>query len=293
VDTARVPGRSRSGRISIRVFAGLLHLYPGEFRRRYASEMTLLFTDQLREARRPSALAGLWRRTLADVVASALGEHLMRDRTLARSLEPFQPTRSMRLAGVVAIAGGVLLLWAYYSWNPFGDRHVNSARLLLFWAAGIAIALAFHGRQAAFRPLLARTATGAVVLCGGWNVLWLLLAWDRNSPFTGDFGLIGFVAGFLGWLAASYYGAAMLVISAAWLGMGRRAAIVTRMAGGTLLVGGLIATFGMDRLGLTRSDSYGELFATLGMVGVAGVGLAWLAMGLVLVVGGRRVHEAH
>lgn len=293
MDTARVPGPSGRWSLSTRVYTGLLHVYPAEFRRRYGGEMSRLFADQLRDARRPSGLAGVWLRGLADIASSAIGEHLRRDRTMARSLATFEPTRSMRLAGLLGVAGGVLLLWAFYSWNPFSDGHVNSVRLLLFWSAGVAIALAFHGRQAAVRPLLARAATGAIVLFGAWNVLWVLLAWDRSSPFSGDFGFIGFVASFLGWLAASFYGAAMLVISAAWLGMGRQAATITRLVAAMLLVTGVVATFGMDRLGLTRSEPYGELFGALGALGVGGVGLAWMAMGLVLVVGGRRAHEAH
>lgn len=291
MDTAGVPGPSRGRRLSSRLYAGLLYVYPAEFRRRYGREMALLFTDQLRDARRPSGQARVWLRSFADIASSAIGEHLRRDRTVARSLATFEPTRSMRLAGLLAVAGGVLLLWAFASWNPFGDPHVNAVRLLLFWSAGIAIALAFHGRQATARPLLARTATGAVVVLGAWNVLWILLAWDRSSPFSGDFGLAGFVASFLGWLSASYYGAVVLAISAAWRGMGRWSAAITRLAAALLAVAGVVATFGMDRVGLTRSEPYGELFETLGAVGVGGVGMAWLAMGLVLVVGGRRAHE--
>jgi hypothetical protein len=293
VDNARLPGQGRSGSLGSRVYGGLLHVYPTEFRRRYGSDMALLFSDQLRDARRPSGRAGVWLRGLADIASSAIGEHLRKDRIVAQSLATFAPTRSMRLAGVVAVVGGLLLLWAFLSWNPFVDGHVNAVRLALFWSAGVAIALAYHGRQAAVRPLLARTATGAVVLFGAWNVLWVVLAWDRDSPFSGDFGLLGFVASFLGWLAASFYGAATLAISAAWRGMDRWAATVTRLAAALLAVAGVVATFGMDRIGLTRSEPYGELFGTLGALGVGGVGLAWMALGLVLVVGGRRAHEAH
>lgn len=292
MDTARVPGRSRSGSLSTRLYAALLHAYPAEFRRRYADEMTVLFADQLRDARRPVGLAGVWLHGLADVTANAISEHMRRDRIVAQSLATFEPTRPMRMAGILAVTGGVLLLWAFVSWNPFSDPQVNAVRLLLFWSAGIAIALAYHGRQAAVRPLLARMATGAVVGFGVANVLWLLLAWDRTSPFSGDFGLVGFVAGSLGWLAASFYGAAMLVIAAVWLGMGRWAAMVTRSSAGVLLVAGVVATFGMDRLGLTRSEPFGDLFATLGALGVGGVGLGWLLLGLVLLVGGRRAGEA-
>jgi hypothetical protein len=292
MDTARVPGRSRTGSLSTRLYAALLRAYPAEFRRRYADEMIVLFADQLREARRSSEVAGVWLRSLADVTANAIGEHLRRDRTVAQSVATFEPTRPMRVAGILAVVGGVLLLWAFISWNPFSERSANWVRLALFGLSGIAVALAYHRRQAAVRPFLARAATGAVVVVGAWNELWLALAWDRDSPFGGDFGMIGFVAGFLGWIAASVYGAAMLVIAAAWLGMGRVTAVVTRLAAALLVVAGPVATLGMDRLGLTRSESYGELFTTLGMVGVMGVGLAWLVLGLVLVAGGRRIREA-
>jgi hypothetical protein len=292
MDTARVPGRSRTGSLSTRLYAALLRAYPAEFRRRYADEMIVLFADQLREARRSSEVAGVWLRSLADVTANAIGEHLSRDRTVAQSVATFEPTRPMRVAGILAVVGGVLLLWAFISWNPFSERSANWVRLALFGLSGIAVALAYHRRQAAVRPFLARAATGAVVVVGAWNELWLALAWDRDSPFGGDFGMIGFVAGFLGWIAASVYGAAMLVIAAAWLGMGRVTAVVTRLAAALLVVAGPVATLGMDRLGLTRSESYGELFTTLGMVGVMGVGLAWLVLGLALVAGGRRIREA-
>jgi hypothetical protein len=292
MDAARVPGRSRTGSLSTRLYAALLRAYPAEFRRRYADEMIVLFADQLREARRSSEVAGVWLRSLADVTTNAVGEHLRRDRTVAQSVATFEPTRPMRVAGILAVVGGVLLLWAFISWNPFSERSANWVRLALFGLSGIAVALAYHRRQAAVRPFLARAATGAVVVVGAWNELWLALAWDRDSPFGGDFGMIGFVAGFLGWIAASVYGAAMLVIAAAWLGMGRVTAVVTRLAAALLVVAGPVATLGMDRLGLTRSESYGELFTTLGMVGVMGVGLAWLVLGLVLVAGGRRIREA-
>ena len=44
----------------------------------------------------------------------------------------------------------------------------------------------------------------------------------------------------------------------------------------------------MDRLGLTRSEPYGELFGNLGALGVGAVGLGWLLLGTVLVLGPRR-----
>lgn len=276
---------------STRLYAGLLWLYPAPFRARYRDEMVLLFADQLRDARTERGLAGwllTWFRTLPDLAKTAIGEHLRGDRTVAQSLETFEPSRSMRLLGALAVLGGVLLLWAFVSWNPFTDQVVNSIRLVLFWAAGMAVAIAFHGRQAVASPRLAVLATGAVVAVAAWNIFGMLLAVGRDLPFAGAFGFAGFVAEFAGWLVASFYGASMLFMRAAWRGMPRWAGTVTRMAAVVLVVGGPVATFGMDRLGLTRSEPYGEAFGTLAALGVGAVGLGWLLLGTVLVLGPRR-----
>jgi hypothetical protein len=274
---------------SERLYAGLIRIYPAAFRERYRGEMVRLFADQLREARAGRGASGVlttWLRTLSDLATSAIGEHLRKDRTVAQSLATFQPTRSMRVLGAVAIGGGVLLLWAFISWDPFADRTVNTIRLAMFWLASIAVAVAFHGRQAAIHPRGALLATGAVVLFGAWNLLWLALAIGRDSPFGGDFGFVGFLAGFGGWLVAAVYGAAMLAMRAAWRGMPRSLATATRAAAVVLVIAGPVATFGMDRLGLTSSDA-GGLFTTLGALGVGGVGLGWLVLGVVLLLGGR------
>src|ERR671919_2609951 len=61
-----------------RVYATLLHLYPGEFRRGYADELTLLFVDMQRatatQGRR--ALVSLWVTVLLDLLSSAIRERM-------------------------------------------------------------------------------------------------------------------------------------------------------------------------------------------------------------------------
>ncbi|HUQ44040.1 MAG TPA: hypothetical protein VM451_06460 [Candidatus Limnocylindria bacterium] len=274
---------------SERIYAVLLRAYPASFRTRYRQEMVLLFADQLRDARASNGGAGAattWFRTVIDLASSAAGEHLRRDRDVAMSLATFAPSRAMRLLGFLAVAGGVVLLWAFVSWNPFANWVANTARLVLFWVGGMGVAIAFHGRQAAASPRLARVATTVVVLAGAANVVWLLLALDRDNPFGGTFGLVGFWASFVGWLAASAYGA-FSIARRAWRGMPRWSSSAVRLGAVALLVGGVVGTFGMDRIGLTRSEPFGDLFGSLGATGVGAVGLGWLLLGAVLLFAGR------
>jgi len=275
---------------SERVYAGLIRLYPVAFRERYREEMVRLFADQLRDARAGTGAQGVlttWLLTLADLASSVIGEHLRKDRPVAQSLAAFEPSRSMRWMGALAVIGGVLLLWAFVSWDPFTDRAVNSVRLVLFWLGGTAIALAYRTRHSGAGQRLAIAATAAVIVTGLSNAAWVIVAVDRDSPFSGAFGELGFWTSLLGWLSASLYGATSLRGSVAH-GMSAGSGLATRVAGVALLVGGVVGTFGMDRLGLTRSEPYGDLFGTLGALGVGAVGLGWLLLGLVLVLGGRQ-----
>jgi hypothetical protein len=276
---------------SQRIYSRLLRVYPSAFRDRYEAEMVVLFGDQLRDARAGAGAGGVvttWFRTLADLVGSALGEHLRKDRMMAQTLASFQPTRSMRALGVLAVVGGVLLVAVWLVGDVFSTPGLNSWRLGLFWLAGLAVAIAFYGRQAAVAPRLALVTSSLIVLTSAWNIAWLVLAIGRDSPFSADFGFLGFLASFLGWLAAAVYGAGVLLGRAAWRGMTRTSRVATQLAAAVLVVAGPVATFGMDRLGLTRSEPYGELFGTLGALGVTGVGAAWILFGAVLLLANRR-----
>lgn len=78
MDSARSPSHSdleprtpsRAGQpLSTRLYARLLRAYPADFHRRYADQMVVLFTDQIRDARGNQSRTGLaitWIRALAD-----------------------------------------------------------------------------------------------------------------------------------------------------------------------------------------------------------------------------------
>jgi hypothetical protein len=297
VGVARVPGRlgadgalggaPRPG-ASERIYAGLLRAYPRAFRARYGDEMVLLFGDQLRDARAAQGaggLAGTWIRTLFDLLSSAAGEHLRRDRDVAQSLATFDPTRSMRLLGLFGVLGAVMLLFAFVSWDPFATLWINNVRLVLFGLAGAAVALAFHGRQALVAPRLALIATAAVVIAGVWYSTWAILSNLVTSPLMGTFGLVYLFANIALWVSPAVWSIGMLHTGAAWHGMSRGRAALTRLAL-VSLIGSVVAWLGDDRLGMVDS-LWGEMWQAVAIAGVVMNGAGWLILGLVLVVPGR------
>ncbi len=62
-------------RISERLYAWLLRVYPRTYRSRYAEPMQQLFRDRLRETRGFTGVAELWLRTLADWTLSVPREY--------------------------------------------------------------------------------------------------------------------------------------------------------------------------------------------------------------------------
>lgn len=282
------PAGSPAG--SERLYAALLHAYPSRFRARYGSEMVQLFADQLRDARAGRAAGGVaitWLRTLTDLATSAVGEHLRKDRTMAQSMATFEPTRTMRLLGLFGMVGGALLLMAFVTFVPFEDLAVNTVRLIVFALSGVAISIAFHGRQAVVSPRLALIATGAVVIAGLWYALWTVLSLNVPSRFSGTFGFIGALASLALWLTPTFYGASMLRIRAAWQGMSRWRGVAARL-GAIFLLGSVLAVAGDDRFGLVDSEPYGRAWSTIALLGVFLNGAGWVLLGAVLVFGGRR-----
>jgi hypothetical protein len=299
VGTAGAPGRAetepghdplpRAGR-SERVYAGLIRAYPAPFRDRYEDELLVLFRDQLRDARtagRGGATAMLWLQAVRDLAFSALGEHLRKDRTMAQSLTTFEPTRTMRLLGLVGLVGGILLLWAFISFEPFATLEANTIRLLTFCLGGAAIAAAFYRRQAGVTRSIALVTTGAVVVSGVVYATLLVLAQLVESPFSGAFGTINFWSSAALWLTAALYGAAMLKIGAAWQGMSRWLGVATRV-GAIALLGSVFAWTGDDRLGLVDSERFGQLWTTIALSGVFLNGIGWVILGAALAFGTTR-----
>ena len=66
-------------RISCRIYAALLFLYPVAFRRQFGEEMIEVFADQLRDASRNDGWAGtigVWHCVSGELLRTALSSHL-------------------------------------------------------------------------------------------------------------------------------------------------------------------------------------------------------------------------
>lgn len=182
---------------------------------------------------------------------------------------PGAPSIATRALGVVGIMGGLGLLAAFVVEIPSA---LNSARLVLFCAGAIAIALATYGRHAAVSGRLALAATMPLIVANGWYIAWILLALGRERPFAGDFGMVGFWAGLAFWLADAWFGIVVLRLGVLW-----------RWAALSLVVGSLAAIVGMDRLELT-SQANPTIFTPIALTGVALNGIAWVLLGLEIAV---------
>jgi len=105
----------------VRAYDAMLRLYPRRFRAEYRREMTLLFSQQLEDARSTDGALGvieLWIRTLVDVVGTAPTEHLEKDVLVAQPIAgvegpPIKPDWASRIAWnwiTVALVPGLTVL---------------------------------------------------------------------------------------------------------------------------------------------------------------------------------------
>ena len=108
----------------VRAYSALLRLYPRRFQAEYRREMTLLFAQQLEDARATEGNIGivrLWARSLLDLAATAPTEHLENDVLVAQPVGGFdqsrtKPDRVERITWMIAAlapAFTVLLLFAF------------------------------------------------------------------------------------------------------------------------------------------------------------------------------------
>jgi hypothetical protein len=257
----------------VRVYRGLLRLYPATFRDRFSDDAAQLFGDQLRDAESaggPGGVFTFWLRTLRDVVATAAAERID-DRSVAHSLST-PPSILSRSLGLLGIVGGALLVAAFIPNFPWGSNELFNLRLTVFNAGAIAVIVAVHQRQARVAPRLALIAAIPALLANAWYLVMILLAIGRPSPFAGEFGLVFFWAGAAMWWADAWFA----LVTARLRAVSRSAAIV-------LAVGSALAFLGMDRLELVNGP-YGSIVVPLALIGIALNGVGWILLGIDVMV---------
>jgi hypothetical protein len=175
---------------------------------------------------------------------------------------------AVRAAGVLGIAGGVVLLAAFVISI---EQAANTLRLLLFAAGLAATAAGLWTVHAHVQSRLATVGSVPVIAATGAFVAWLLAAQFVDRPFAGDVGLLGF------WIAIAMW------LAAAWLGVvAIRLRVAPRVASWLLAGGSLLAITGIDRLEL-RARLGAALIDAVSLAGLAMVGLGLVLLGWFLV----------
>jgi len=184
--------------IAYRIYGWLLFAYPPEFRRRFGSEMLLVFRDCYREEARRRTLAGFYVRTLFDLVLTVVKERS--DRSGREGVLMNRRRDLMALLGCLAIIVIAALLLSY------GRRH-EVASILTF--GYILDALVFTGvignlivfllvKTTRFNPLRVALWTFAVV--HAVPLLFLTLILGPNDPNLNlPNVVVGYLVSFLFW----------------------------------------------------------------------------------------------
>jgi hypothetical protein len=140
-----------SVRLSVRIYAAILHAYPRSFRAAYGGEMLRVFRDCAREARQQwgmPGIAGLWLPLLIDTTRNALAERAAEGLHMPKlSNVPWT-----RLGGAAAILGGLAqiaylaLATAIYFYPDWRELFLT---YLYGWRIGPPLALLFVAALAA------------------------------------------------------------------------------------------------------------------------------------------------
>ena len=179
------------------------------------------------------------------------------------------PSRRARLAGLLGVVGGIVLLLAFVIEIP---TWLNDIRLTLFFVGAMAVAAACYPPLARTGLGVARVAVGLVLVANAWGLAMGAISAAFSIPVgPGTFGVVYFWAGLAWWLADAVFGFVALRLGG-WARLGALA----------LAVGSVLAITGMDRLELTTRDNP-TIFLPLSLTGIALNGVGWIVLGLWLV----------
>lgn len=188
----------------LRLYRLCLRLYPSHFRKKYGGEMTLLFRDCLRDARREGmeGMSRLWLDTVVDIGVSAPRAHLEEWTTMQASY-----TRSSQVGAIVAIISAVLLTGTVLGFGSFGFDAPNDAIgalvFAIFSAAWFGMIFTLYRRiQVAGDALVNKAGLGAGVLA----LLFMLTGAVFNFIGTENSGAVASIGLLVGLVALALLG---------------------------------------------------------------------------------------
>lgn len=251
-----------------RLYRLLLRLYPASFRARFGDEMAQLFADQLRDARAgrsPSGSAGVWLRTVGDLVTTAVAERTRRDGAVAHSL--VAPSTLNRVLGAIGILGGFVLVAALIPGLPWSWAVFN-LRLVLFELGAIAVVVAVHGLQSARGRWLSLVVGAVCILANGWHMVMSVLFVNRPQPPEPDpeFRPLYALAANVMWASTALFGIVAL-----------RLGVVSKRGPIVLTIGSLLAATGVSG---NLSHELADALTPFTLAGVVMVGVAWILLGI-------------
>jgi hypothetical protein len=252
------------------MYRALLRLYPARFRERFGDEMVQLLGDELRDAHRPGATAGVlrvWLAGLGDLVVTATSERLAGDRPVGKSLAA--PSRLNRVLGAIGVGGGFVLVAALIPGLPWSSAIVN-LRLVLFGGGAVAVIVAVHRLlpKRWRRPSL--LVSIPAILAYAAHLTGSLLFINRPQPPEPD-------PAFRPWYALA--ATAMWLTTTAFGLVALRLGVASRIGSLLLTVGSVLALLGVGGLGFTQGPE-AELVSSLTVAGIVAVGLGWMLLGL-------------
>ena len=184
-------------KISYRIYGWLLFAYPPEFRRRFGGEMLQTFRDCCRDEARRRTLAGLWLRTLLDLILTAAKEHACRS-----GREGVLMNRRRDLGAVIGCVGIIVIAFLLLS---YGRRNEVSSILMFGYILDALVFTGVVGNVVVFllakttklNPL--RTALWTFAIVHAVPVVFVALIGGRDPRFNLVNVVVGYVVSFLVW----------------------------------------------------------------------------------------------
>ena len=170
---------------SVKVYQGLLVVFPSKFQQEYGLQMVQVFQDCCLCAIRQDGINGiakLWAITILDLIKSAVSEHAQKEVQMKKEMKP----EDIQMAGIALIAGGIII---------FISMSLLAIRVPSLWAVSFLLIVYISMPLLVIGLLGLRNRYGDKV---GWLGRNILLVGAIFGPLTSLIVLLGNFLG--GWM---------------------------------------------------------------------------------------------